>query len=199
MSVGIPRRFETSFLINLKLEIVKYVSASETGFVEFWSKLNSYDLERLYDENIKKNPLDEDAVWALFQWKNGSEEIAKMKKQSIIKTYLPQLKKIPSLKSLEDGKNYLATLGGGPIWNIFWLHCINPELFPIFDQHTYRSMAKILDMNVKNISKKRPEIIRSYFEEYIPFTRQFIRVSQRDLDKALFAYGRLLKRGLGGK
>jgi hypothetical protein len=185
--------------MNLKLEIVKYVPASELEFVEFWSKLNFYELEHLYDENIKKNPLDQEAVWALFKWKNGTEEIARMKKQSITNIYLPQLEKIPSLKSLDDGKNYLATLGGGPIWNIFWLHCVNPVLFPIFDQHTYRSMAKVLDMKVKEISNKRPEIIRSYFEEYIPFTRQFNQVSRRDLDKALFAYGRLLKRGLGGK
>jgi hypothetical protein len=185
--------------MNLKLEIVKYVSVSETEFVEFWKKLYSYELEHLYDENIEKNPLDEEAVWALFKWKNWTEEIARMKKQSITNTYLSQLKKIPSLKSLEDGKNYLATLGGGPIWNIFWLHCVNPVLFPIFDQHTYRSMTKILDMKVKEIPSKRPEIIRSYFDEYIPFTKCFIGVSKRDLDKALFAYGRLLKRALGGK
>ena len=199
MSGNIPRRFENSFSENSKLEIVKCVLANETEFVEFWSKLNSYELEHLYDENIEKNPLDEAAVWALFKWKNGTEKIAKMKKQSIANAYLPQLGKIPSLKSLEDGKDYLATLRGGPIWNIFWLHCVNPRLFPIFDQHTYRSMAKISDMKVKEISNKRPEIIRSYFEEYIPFTRQFMQVSLRDLDKALFAYGRLLKRGLGGK
>jgi hypothetical protein len=199
MSGDIQRRFETSFSMKMKLEIVKYISASKTEFIEFWSKLYSYELEHLYDKNIEKNPLDEEAVWALFKWKNGAEEIAKMKKQSITNTYLPQLDKIPSLKSLEDGENYLATLGGGPIWNIFWLHCVNPVLFPIFDQHTYRSMAKILDMKVKEIPSKRPEIIRSYFDEYIPFTENFAGVSKRDLDKALFAYGRLLKRGLGGK
>lgn len=185
--------------MSLNLEIVKYASASETEFIGFWSKLNFYELEHLYDENIQKISLDEKAVWALFKWKNGTEKIAKMKRQSIKVAYLSQLKKIPSLKSVEAGKIYLTTLKGGPIWNIFWLHCINPKLFPIFDQHTYRSMAKIRGMKAKEISHKRPEIIRSYFEEYIPFTKHFKKVSKRDLDKALFAYGRLLKRGLGGK
>jgi hypothetical protein len=196
---NIRGRFEAFSSMNLKLEIVNYTSANEIEFVAFWSKLNFYDLEHLYDDNIKRKPLDENAVWALYQWKNGTEEIAKMKKQSIINTYLPQLEKIPLLKSLEAGKNYLASLGGGPIWNIFWLHCVNPDLFPIFDQHTYRSMAKILDMKVKEISHNRSEIIRGYFEEYIPFTNLFTEASKRDLDKALFAYGRFLKKGLGGK
>lgn len=185
--------------MSLKLEIVKYVSANETDFVDFWSKNYDYELEHLYDENIKKTPLDEKAVWALYQWKNGTEEIATMKKQSIEDIYLPQLKKLPSLKSLKDGMDYLATLQGGPIWDIFWLHCINPELFPIFDQHTYRSMAKISGLPLTEIPNARQQKIRSYFEEYIPFTKQFTQVSRRDLDKALFAYGRLLKRGLGGK
>ena len=65
--------------MNLKLEIVKRVSANETDFVDFWSKQNSYNLEHLYDENIKKTPLDKAAILALYKWKNGSEKIARMK------------------------------------------------------------------------------------------------------------------------
>ena len=185
--------------MSLKLEVVKYVSANEKDFVGFWSRQYSYDLEHRYDESIKKTPLDESAVWALFEWKNGTEEIAQKKKQSIASVYLPQLKKMPVLKSLQDDKNYLATLQGGAIWDIFWLHCINPELFPIFDQHAYRSMAKITAMGPPEIPSTRPQKIRSYFEEYIPFTKRFVSVSLRDLDKALFAYGRFLKRGLSGR
>lgn len=186
--------------MNLKLEIVKYVLAkTKSEFVVFWSKQYFYEREYLYDENIGKTSLDKGSVWKLFRWKNGTEEIAQMKKQSIKDTYLPQLKKLPSLKSLKDGDNYLVTLHGGPIWDIFWLHCINPELFPIFDQHTYRSMAKISGLPLTEIPKARPQIIRSYFDKYIPFTKQFTKVTRRDLDKALFAYGRFLKRGLGGK
>jgi hypothetical protein len=185
--------------MSLKFEVVKYVLANEKDFVDFWSKQYSYDLEHLYDESIKKTPLDENAVWALYKWKNGTEEIAQKKKQSITSVYLPELVRLPVLKSLEDGKDYLASLRGGAIWNIFWLHCINPEVFPIFDQHTYRSMAKISGMALSEIPSTRPHKIRSYFEEYIPFTKHFGDVSLRDLDKALFAYGRFLKRGLSGR
>jgi hypothetical protein len=185
--------------MSLKLEVVKYVSTNEDDFVDFWSRQYSYDLEHLYDKNIKKVPLDENAVWALYKWKNGTEEIAQKKKQSIANVYLPQLNKLPALKSLQDGKTYLASLQGGAIWDIFWLHCINPELFPIFDQHTYRSMAKITDMAFQEIPSARPQKIHIYFDKYIPFTKHFKNVSLRDLDKALFAYGRFLKRGLSGR
>ena len=185
--------------MSLKFEVVKRVSTDGKDFVNFWRKQYFYDLEYLYDENIEKLPLDENAVWALFKWKNGTEEIAQKKKQSIIRVYLPQLKKLPTLKSLQDGKNYLVCLHGGAIWDIFWLHCSNPRLFPIFDQHTYRSMAKISGMTLGEIPSTRSEKIRSYFEEYIPFTKQFRNASLRDLDRALFAYGRFLKRGLSGR
>ena len=182
----------------MKLEIVKYVSVNKASFVAFWSKEYSYDLEHLYDENIGKS-LDKDRVWALYKWKNSTEEIAKKKQQSIQTIYLPQLKNLPRLSSHEAGKKYLASLQGGAIWGIFWLHCINHRLFPIFDQHTYRAMAKICNFSLSELPDSRPQKIQIYFDHYIPFTKTFKKVSHRDLDKALFAYGRFLKRGLSGK
>ena len=182
----------------MKLEVAQFVSANETDFVAFWSKEYSYDLEHLYDENIEK-PLNENRVWALYKWKNGTEEIAKKKQQSIQTVYLPELNNLPALSSHEDGKKYLASLRGGTIWNIFWLHCINQKLFPIFDQHTYRAMAKICGLSLSEIPDSRPQKIQTYFDCYIPFIKKFPNSSDREIDKALFAYGRFLKRGLSGK
>lgn len=182
----------------MKLEIAQFVTASQDDFVSFWSMQYRYELEHLYDNNIGK-PLTEARVWDLYKWKNGTWKIANNKQQSIRTVYLPELTNIPKLANIQDGKEYLAKLTGGAIWDIFWLHCVNPDLFPIFDQHTYRSMSKIEALSQTKISAYRPKKIYAYFEQYIPFTKKFMSVSSRELDKALFAYGRFLKKGLSGK
>ena len=182
----------------MKLEIVQFVTASPVDFASFWSAQYRYELEPLYDNNIGQ-PLTEDRVWHLYKWKNGTEEIAANKKQSIRTVYLPELGSIPSLTTLQEGRDYLARLSGGAIWDIFWLHCVNPDLFPIFDQHTYRSMAKLETMSQTEIPANRSNRIDSYFNQYIPFTKKFPSIRPRELDRALFAYGRFLKKGLSGK
>lgn len=182
----------------MRLEIAQFVAASPADFITFWSAQYQYDLEHLYDNNIGQ-PLTEDRVWDLYKWKNGTEKIAAKKQQSIRTVYLPELGRIPSLTTLPEGKDYLATLSGGAIWDIFWLHCVNPALFPIFDQHTYRAMARIDGLSASEIPAYRPQKIDVYFKLYISFTRKFASTSARELDKALFAYGRFLKKGLSGK
>jgi len=157
-----------------------------------------YELEGLYEENIGI-PLDADRVWALYKWKNGTEKMAAKDQQSIRSVYIPELENLPPLKAIQDAQTYIESLSGGGIWDIFWLHCVNPDLFPIFDQHTYRSMAKIEDLSLSEIPAYRPKNIEVYLNQYIPFTKKFTMVSPRALGRALFAYGRFLKKGLSGK
>ncbi len=182
----------------MKLEIAKLSKVPQAQFVSFWCAQYYYDLEHLYDDNIDQ-PLTEDSVWDLYKWKNGTVKIAAKKQKSIRSVYLPELARIPSLTTLHDGQDYLTKIAGGAIWNIFWIHCINPRLFPIFDQHTYRSMAEIDSLKQAEITSAHKKKIDVYFKQYIPFTKKFIGICARDLDKALFAYGRFLKKGFSGK
>jgi hypothetical protein len=203
----------------MNLEILKFHPVTRMDFVLFWSSYYKYKLEPLYDVNIGKH-LTEDRVWSLYKWKNGTTEIAAGKKQSILNVYLKELKSpriLSGLPRIEDGKKYVQDLKGGAIWDIFWLHCINPKVFPIFDQHTYRSMAKIEGLTPSEISKDKPNILKSYFSVYVPFTQKFSGFSEeralhgllnqdaldfiklqpgRALDRALFTYGRFLKKCL---
>lgn len=181
----------------MNLEILKFHPATQMDFVSFWSSQYKYNLEHLYDDNIGKL-LTDDRVWSLYKWKNGTE-IAAKKQESIRNVYLPQLKSLPILSTIEDGEKYIKHLNGGAIWDIFWLHCLNPKVFPIFDQHTYRSMAKIEGLTPSEIPDYRPNKLKAYFRVYVPFTQKFSGFSERALDKALFAYGRFLKNGLSGK
>jgi hypothetical protein len=98
------------------------------------------------------------------------------------------------LHSRDEGRKYIANFTGGGIWDIFWLHCLAPNIFPIFDQHTYRAMAKIKCITPPEIETTRPRKLAAYFDRYLSFVDDFgSDVNRRDLDKALFAYGRFLK------
>jgi hypothetical protein len=180
----------------MTFEIPRLVPSTPDEFIEFWSAQYSYELEPLYEEHIGK-PLTEERVWALYKWKNGGD-ISAPKMGSIQRAYITQLNVIPNLADQDEARAYASRLEGGPIWNIFWLHCIAPDLFPIFDQHTYRAMYKIREGVVAEIPTRSGEVIATYFESYIPFAQDLPRL-QRATDRALFAYGRFLKNGYSKK
>ena len=180
------------------LRVPKWEQTDARHFVDFWAQQYSDRLEHLYEQNINR-PLTEERVWSLFRWKNGTERIARQKAESIQTNYLAELGRTPVLRNIDDGRAYLAQLRGGPIWNIFWLHCLRPELFPIFDQHTYRAMACIEQLEPRELPDARRRKIEIYLGQFIPFRRNFGDADLRSVDKALFAYGRFLKWGFAGR
>lgn len=179
----------------LKFETFKRTEVNASDFVRFWRQLYIYPNSEIYDLNILK-PLDENRIWSLYRWKNGTEISAK-KRQSIESIYIRALgDAFPSLGTVEEGQEYLRTIRGGAIWDIFWLHCINPGIFPIFDQHTYRAMARIKSLDLEEIPTGRDAKLNAYFCHYIEFVKEsFPGEDLRAVDKALFAYGRFLKTG----
>ena len=181
----------------MKFVVPKLDPVSQQEFVGFWAAQYYYELESLYEDHIGR-PLTKDGVWALFKWKNGSEGISERKRDSIRSTYLNQLSEHHRVSDIPSGRNYIRSLDGGPIWNIFWLHCLSPRLFPIFDQHTYRAMAEIDSLPLAEIPASRKKKIQIYFDSYIPFVQRLGGAS-RSLDRALFAYGRFLKNGYSNK
>src|ERR1035437_1959077 len=105
----------------MNLQIIDFKSTSANEFIDFWSSRYSYPLEHIYDDNIGKT-LTEQRVIDLFEWKNG-RKISGNKVASIQRNYLPKLvQQKPG--SIEEGRVYLASLGGGAVWGIFWLHCL---------------------------------------------------------------------------
>jgi hypothetical protein len=126
----------------MNFKIPQLVEATISEFIDFWKNEYSYFNEDLYDKNIAK-PLNEEKILSLYKWKNGNTEISQKKLQSIERIYFSEINKLNNINCLEDGRKYLEKLEGGAIWDVFWLHCLKPSIFPIFDQHTYRSMTKI--------------------------------------------------------
>ena len=154
-------------------------------FIEHWSSKYLYPNEHKYDNNVGKK-LTERSRSELFEWKNGSV-IAAKKIESINKNY-PL-----SFDGDQEGRYLNYKKGGGAIWNIFYIHCLNPSQWPIFDQHTFRAMKYMKTGQISEIGTTNKQKYESYKKEYIPFIRGFGDIDHRKLDKSLFAFGQFLK------
>jgi len=160
-------------------------SDSLTEFLSHWSSKYQYSSEEKYDKNIG-NPLNKQSRLELFEWKNGSI-ISAPKLKSIEKNYPLTFEGNHTQRYLNEKES------GGAIWNIFYLHCLAPTIWPIYDQHTYRAMTFIKTGKNVEIGKTKKEIYKSYKNEYIPFLKELGSIEYRELDKALFAFGQFLK------
>ncbi|MGY2915783.1 hypothetical protein [Bradyrhizobium sp. USDA 3262] len=155
-------------------------------FLDHWSGRypDSYDPEK-YEPYVGR-PLSETSRLLLFEWKNGSV-LSKKKHNSVVTNYPLSFPK----NRLEQ--QYLhSAASGGAIWNIFYMHCIDPDSWPIFDQHTYRAMHFMKTGKVAELPKVKAEIYQAYKTEYVPFVR-LLDFDPRKIDRALFAFGQFLK------
>ncbi len=159
-----------------------------TTFLRYWSGKYRYTDEHLYDPNIGK-PLSAASIEELFTWKNGGL-ISKKKLESVRSNYLPQ--HLDTAKELED--RYLnPKKPGGPIWNIFFLHCINPQTYAIFDQHTYRAMRYVQSRKIQELPKSKASIYEIYKDEYQNFVKELAGHDLRASDGQLNPYPAALK------
>lgn len=162
---------------------ISFESVSE--FVLHWASKYSYPHQWKYDDNIGK-PLDPSRLMLLYEWKNGGK-ISAAKTESIKRNYPAEL-----LKNAEE--RYLnPKCDGGPIWNIFYLHVLEPGKWPIFDQHTHRAMRYIKSGSIEELPSAKSKVLDVYREEYLPFFDEFPFEDNRRVDKALFSFGRFLK------
>ena len=164
---------------------------NKSEFINFWSKQYDFKNEHLYNQNIGKE-LNEDRIWALFRWKNGGP-LSKKKQVSIKENFINEQIGIPSNLNNYNLRIYLKKPGGA-IWRIFWLHCNNPKIYPIYDQHVHRAMAKLKrwDRDLVIPSQNR-EKVEMYINSYLPFWSEFTEFPSKKVDEALWSYGKFLK------
>lgn len=106
---------------------------------------------------------------------------------SVRKNYPPSFSGDAEKRYLDHQKD------GGAIWNIFYLHCLDPSTWPIFDQHTYRAMKYIQTGKIIEIGTTHKQKYESYVQEYRPFLKSLGQSDPRKTDKALFAFGQFSK------
>ena len=160
-------------------------------FVEFWSQRYQYAHEHLYYNNIGLPPTSE-RVLELFIWKNGTP-LSALKLQSVRQNFVQRIDEIANSPVSENASNFLARFkSGGAIWRIFWLHCWQPNKFPIYDQHVHRAMTFIKTGRKEEIPEYDPKKIESYINRYLPFYSEFQGLDHRNVDKALWSFGKFL-------
>lgn len=184
----------------------KFALATPDEFVRFWSQAYDDPYEPLYNHNIHGNrhgQVGQERIWNLFRWKNGGN-LSQRKRQTVQEHFIGRLQELDQFPVHVQAENFdkLARArafldlftGGGPIWRIFFLHIHHPDRFPIFDQHVYRAM-KFIQERPGELPTDEDMIEQTYINEYLGFHNcAFGQHAGRAVDKALWAFGKFLKR-----
>jgi len=175
-------------LVVLRSEIT-----GQREFVQFWSGIYSDPNEKYYFLNISK-PLTSARIKKLFYWKNGGV-LSSVKMKSVESNYISRLTELNQLPKDTSADEFLQRFqNGGAIWRIFWLHCWQPQKFPIYDVHVHCAMTCIEDGTKEEISDLSDHLkIQFYLERYLPFIKQFDGCSIRNIDRALWTFGKFIK------
>ena len=80
------------------------------------------------------------------------------------------------------------------VWEIFLLHIIKPNKYPIYDQHIHRTFLFIHNEDWSNIQNTKNDKVKEkfYFERYLPFIEAQNIKDLKKLDEAFFAFGQFL-------
>ena len=146
-------------------------------------------------DNIRKKTRTQPTeLTALFEFRVGS--LPYQKPSELVANYRAIIAPYPASEAL--GKAYANThLRGGAIYNIFWLHCMTPRVFPIFDQHVYRAMMYTQTGSLEELPLDNRKRMAVYWNAYVPFfknVKKGTRLPQRTIDRGLFTMGQFLKR-----
>ncbi|MBU8878520.1 hypothetical protein BGM26_05895 [Bacillus sp. FJAT-29790] len=169
-------------------------------FTKYWAALYSYKPKHpkgneLYNEHIQKSEFSEEDLYALFTWKNGMT-LSKKKKETV-KQITEKIHLINSLKGSDQvNVDYDLDFLSDGVWKIFLLHLINPEYYPLFDQHTYRAFQYIQTELILEIPKDNKQWVKLYFDEYLPYIHEHSShegLKMTEIDQALFTFGQFLK------
>jgi hypothetical protein len=168
-------------------------------FVDRWSSSYNLSQEHKYLENIKSPFASWSAFEALFQWKNQTGDQIAEGKLKTLKSFWDQ-KAI--LKRLQDDFNWktfedaFKPKKSATIWKCLLLHLIKPSVFPLYDQHVYRSYQFITKGKIEEIPNSGSKKYLFYKENYMPWFNELVEtynLNPKKLDEAIFEYGRFIK------
>jgi hypothetical protein len=167
-------------------------------FVGFWKQFYDESYEGKYDEVINKQSWEANDIHRLFEWKNNMKDKLAKSKETFVKKIVENLQTANNLRTNYNHDLFIKTFGKlGPIWGITFLHALQPGEFPIYDQHAHRAYT-CLSTGVLVTMPKRHKIYTVYFDQYVPFFKQFSQAANnfqpKEVDNALWAFGKFLSR-----
>lgn len=172
-------------------------------FVSNWSDLYSYTIEEKYTNHINKVFDNKESFLELFKWKNGTGNVIYERKLKGVLNYWDKIDDLRELKkefSWELFENKFEPQKGSTIWRIFLLHLINPNEFPIFDQHVSRFYHFHKSGLIKELPTNPKKVYDSYkleYKDWFSQIQQKYNLQPKKMDESFFMYGRMLK-GLNG-
>jgi hypothetical protein len=176
-------------------------SENLNSFCDVWAEQYSdknRDME-LYYPAINSETLNEALLLGFYEWKNGSV-LSQLKKTAFVDKIQNKLAKINELKKAKatDFKIIRDSFPNvSDIWLITLAHLINPDCFPIFDQHVYRAYKylKITNTDITEYDKENKRT-KLYLELYLPFFDELIAsdktIDKKKIDEALWSFGKFL-------
>jgi hypothetical protein len=166
------------------------------NFIISWSKLYSFSNEAIYSKSIVKQTLTKTDIQNLYKWKNGMK-LSVLKQKSLNNKIKAKLIIINTFKKndkidVEAFKKEFKNVSA--VWKIFLLHIINPNKYPIYDQHIHRAFLFIHNEDWSNIQNTMNDKVKEkfYFERYLPFIEAQNIKDLKKLDEAFFAFGQFL-------
>ncbi len=133
------------------------------------------------------------------RWKNSTpvKKLAWEQLNSI--NYKQKLLQLSNLKSFSKPDQYhdiIGVDGIGFIYTLFVLHCENPSLFPLYDQHVWRAYLYFTSEKYKSANAASQSWISfvSYAEWFKINLKVLGNIHPTELDRALWAFGKELKK-----
>jgi len=169
-------------------------------FISKWSPQYSYSNEDRYLNHIKTVLDNKESFIELFKWKNGTGDVIYVKKMNVVLGFWDKIDVLRELQmefSWELFEKEFEPQKNSPIWKIFLLHLINPNKFPIFDQHVYRSFHFFETGMIEEIpssSKRKYQIYKLEYRDWFNHIQQQNNIYPKEMDKSFFSFGQMLKR-----
>jgi hypothetical protein len=169
-------------------------------FISRWSPQYSYSNEDRYLNHIKTVLDSKDSFVELFKWKNGTGDVIYVKKMNVVLGFWDKVEVLRELKREFDWDLFereFEPQKNSPIWKLFLLHLVNPNKFPIFDQHVYRSFHFFetgLIEKIPSSSKLKYQIYKNEYLGWFNNIQEEFNILPKEMDKSFFSYGQMLKR-----
>jgi hypothetical protein len=169
------------------------------AFVEIWSKIYNYRNDHKYTDNIENGLENDQSLKELFNWKNGTNDSISERKNILVDEFIANRKVFKNMKinfRIEEFEKLIRPDEKAAVWKIFLLHIIQPDEYPIFDQHVCRSFNFFTKGVLEEILISQKEKYNIYKNKYVCWFNELKithGLNARDMDKAFFMFGRTLK------